>query len=89
VITAKLDYTRPINEKMTLETGAQYVNNDIGNDFTTSDRVGNEFIVNPNFSNDFEFDQGVLGVYTTGSYEDEKWGVKAGLRYERTDVETF
>ncbi len=89
VYTAKLDYTRPINEEVTLETGAQYINNDIGNDFTTSTRVGNEFIIDPNFSNDFEFDQGVLGVYATGSYEDEKWGVKAGLRYENTDVETF
>ncbi len=89
VYTAKIDYTRPLNEKVTLETGAQYVRNDVGNDFSTSDKVGNDFILNPDFSNEFEFDQGVLGVYATGAYEGEKWGVKGGLRFEQTDVETY
>lgn len=89
VYTLKADYTRPINEKTTLETGAQYVVNDVGNDFSTSDRVGNDFVLDPDLSNEFEFDQAVLGVYATGSYEGEKWGVKGGLRFEQTDVETY
>ncbi|MFK8057790.1 MAG: TonB-dependent receptor [Saprospiraceae bacterium] len=89
VYTLKADYTRPINEKVTIETGAQYVRNDVGNEFETQDRVGNNFVIDPAFSNEFEFDQGVLGVYATGSYEGDKWGVKGGLRAEQTDVETF
>ncbi|MEO0333664.1 MAG: outer membrane beta-barrel protein, partial [Bacteroidota bacterium] len=32
--TFKLDYTNPLTEKITLETGTQYVINDVGNDFT-------------------------------------------------------
>ncbi|MCB0564731.1 MAG: TonB-dependent receptor family protein, partial [Phaeodactylibacter sp.] len=37
-------------------------------------------------TNVFEYNQKVLGVYATGAYEDEKWGVKAGLRLEDTDL---
>jgi len=40
-------------------------------------------------SNNFEYNQKVLGVYFTGSYELEKWGIKGGLRLENTDLNTL
>lgn len=87
--TFKLDYTRPFNEKFTLETGAQYLINDVGNDYEVKDLIEGEWVTNPQLTNDFQFDQKVLGVYGTGSYEGEKWGVKAGLRVENTDLATL
>ncbi|RED49272.1 outer membrane receptor protein involved in Fe transport [Seonamhaeicola aphaedonensis] len=87
--TFKFDYTKPFNEKFTIETGAQYLLNNVSNDFEVKDLVGSEFISDPNQTNVFEFNQNVLGIYGTAAYEGDKWGVKVGLRVENTDLETF
>ena len=87
--TFKLDYTKPFAENWTLETGAQYATNDVSNDFAVTDFINNEWIEDPSLTNIFEFDQKVLGVYGTGAYEGDRWGVKVGLRLENTDVSTL
>lgn len=87
--TFKLDYTNPITEKFSIETGAQYDINDVGNEFEVFNRIGSQWVADTNLTNDFEFDQKVIGVYGTGSYEGEKWGVKAGVRVENTDLHTL
>lgn len=86
--TFKLDYTKPFSEIWTLETGAQYQINDIGNDFEVQDLVNGEFVTDLGLTNNFQFDQKVLGAYVIGGYEYENWGLKAGLRLEQTDLET-
>ncbi|TBN18575.1 outer membrane beta-barrel family protein [Hyunsoonleella pacifica] len=85
----KLDYTKPFSEVWTMETGAQYVINDIGNDFEVQNLVNGEFQTDLGFTNNFEFDQKVLGAYVIGGYEYEAWGIKAGLRLEQTDLTTL
>lgn len=87
--TFKLDYTKPYNDKFTIETGAQYVLNNVSNDYEVQDLIGNNYVIDPNQTNIFEFDQNVLGVYGTAAYESEKWGIKIGLRIENTDLETL
>lgn len=87
--TFKTDYTNPITEKHTIEAGLQYVINDVGNDFEVRDFIAGDFVVNQALTNNFEFNQKVLGVYMTGAYELEKWGIKAGLRLENTEVSTL
>jgi len=87
--TFKLDYTKPFDENWTLETGAQYVDNVVSNDYTVSDQIDGTFVVNEGLTNLFEYDQKVLGVYGTGSYEGDAWGLKLGLRVENTDLSTF
>src|SRR5690606_1464874 len=47
-----------------------------------------EWVVLPDFSNDFYYNQKVLGIYATGAYEGEVFGLKVGLRMENTDVNT-
>ena len=89
VFTFKLDYTKPFSEKWKLETGAQYVLNDVANDYEVRDLTNGIFVVDPGLTNIFEFNQNVLGLYTTGAYEGKKWGVKAGLRLEQTDLNTL
>lgn len=86
--TFKLDYTKPFSEIWTLETGAQYQIDDIGNDFEVQDLVNGEFVTDLGLTNNFQFDQKVLGAYVIGGYEYENWGLKAGLRLEQTDLET-
>lgn len=87
--TLQLDYTHPFAEKWTLETGAQYVLNDVSNDFAVNDWNNGEWVQNDNLTNVFEYHQNVLGVYGTGAYEGEKWGLKLGLRLENTDLSTL
>ncbi|MGJ8744820.1 TonB-dependent receptor domain-containing protein [Polaribacter sp.] len=87
--TFKADYTNPISETYTLETGAQYVINDVGNDYEVRDESNGVFVVNQDLTNNFEYNQKVLGVYATGAYEKENWGIKAGFRVEQTNLTTL
>ena len=84
-----LDYTNPISDKVTLEVGSQYVATDVGNDFSVSNLLNNEWVQNDGLTNVFDFDQNVLGLYSTGSYENKKWGLKLGLRMENTQLNTL
>jgi outer membrane receptor protein involved in Fe transport len=87
--TFKLDYTRPFSEKFTVETGAQYIITDVSNDFSVSNRTDNSWIPDPALTNLFDYNQKVLGVYSTGAYEGDKFGLKLGLRLENTDLRTL
>lgn len=87
--TFNLDYIKPFNQYWTLETGAQYVDNNVRNDFTVSDEVDGAFVVDPGLTNVFEYIQKVLGVYGTVGYEGDVWGLKLGLRVENTDLGTL
>ncbi|MCH2214677.1 MAG: TonB-dependent receptor family protein [Flavobacteriales bacterium] len=85
----KLDYQKPIGEKWIMETGALYEIKDVGNDFAVFNEVDGEFVPDSNFTNNFKYNQDVLGVYGTIGYEANGWGVKGGLRVENTDLRTF
>tara|TARA_R110001592_G_scaffold237306_9_gene496327 strand:- start:20654 stop:23029 length:2376 start_codon:yes stop_codon:yes gene_type:complete len=87
--TFKLDYTNPLSEKVTIESGALYEINDVGNDYAVFDVVGGQEVIDSNLANNFEYNQKVLGVYGTGSFEGAKWGVKVGFRLENTDLKTL
>ncbi|MBS9463502.1 TonB-dependent receptor [Flagellimonas sp. 389] len=89
VFTFKLDYTKPFSDEFSVETGAQYILNDVSNDFEVQNLENGEFVSDPGLTNIFEFDQNVLGVYGTAAYEGKKWGLKAGLRLENTEVGTL
>ncbi|GAA3584421.1 outer membrane beta-barrel family protein [Snuella lapsa] len=87
--TFKLDYTHPFLEKYTLETGGQYAINNVSNDYVVRDFIDNDWLTNPNLTNQFDFDQSVLAFYGTLAYEGDIWGLKLGLRLEHTDVATL
>jgi len=85
-----LDYTRPFKEVWTLETGAQYLDNDVNNDFEVkNENAEGDFESDPNLTNVFEYSQDVLGVYSTIAYEGNLWGLKLGMRAENTDLNTL
>ena len=87
--TFNIDYTKPFNDRWTMEIGSQYLINDVSNEFAVSNEIGGAFVEDPNLTNLFEYDQEVLGTYTTGSFEDDLWGLKLGLRVEHTDLSTL
>jgi outer membrane receptor protein involved in Fe transport len=87
--TFKLDYTRPLSKTLTVETGAQYAINDVSNDYEVLTNTDGNWVTDPNQTNVFNYDQGVLGVYGTVGYEKDPWGIKLGLRMENTNLETY
>ncbi|AOW21892.1 outer membrane beta-barrel family protein [Urechidicola croceus] len=87
--TFKADYVNPITEQYNIEIGAQYVINDVGNDFEVQDFINDEYVTNEDLTNNFEWVQKVLGIYATGAYENDTWGLKLGLRVENTDLNTL
>ncbi|RLJ62620.1 outer membrane receptor protein involved in Fe transport [Lacinutrix venerupis] len=87
--TFKADYTNPLSKTYSIEAGAQYLINDVGNDYEVRDFTDGVYVVNQDLTNNFEYNQKVLGVYFTGAYELDKWGVKAGIRLENTDLNTL
>lgn len=86
--TFKLDYTNPLTEQVTIETGGQYLINDVGNDYKVRnyDEDEGDFVVDSDLTNTFDYNQKVLGVYGTGAYENDTWGIKVGARIENTDL---
>ena len=84
----KLDYTHPINKQITYEGGAQYELNDVGNEYAVFDVLNSSKVQDFSLSNNFQYVQQVLGVYSTASYEGSKWGIKLGTRAENTVLKT-
>jgi len=87
--TFQLNYTKPVSEYLSLEAGGQYVIQIVSNDYQVSNLIDNAWVVDPDLTNVFEYDQRVLGVYGTAAYEEANWGLKVGLRMENTLLNTL
>ena len=85
----KVDYTNPITEEYSIEAGGIYDQNNVGNNYEVLNNSANGYITDSSLTNNFEYDQSVLGIYGTAAYEGERWGVKLGLRYEHTLLKTL
>ena len=88
VYNFQADYTHPFSGETTLETGARYEISDNTNDYHVRELMDAEWVLVPEFTNVFDFNQNVLGIYATYAYELEKFGIKAGLRVEHTRLKT-
>jgi len=76
------DYNHPFTEKISWETGAKIDINKNENELIQHDKDGENWIVNPNLSNQFHFDQNISALYSTYAYEGEKISFKLGVRAE-------
>ncbi|NND32699.1 MAG: TonB-dependent receptor, partial [Saprospiraceae bacterium] len=61
--TFKLDYTKPYSNKLTIETGTQYVIDKVNNDYAVNNFLDNAWINDPNLTNVFDYNQNVLAAY--------------------------
>lgn len=87
--TFKADYTKPFSKKVKMEMGGQYVLQDVSNDYEVTDLIDTDWVIDEHQTNVFKYNQKVLGLYATGAFEADKWGVKGGLRMENTDLYTL
>ncbi len=86
--TVQLDYVNPFKKNWTLEAGAMYELNDVGNNYAVYNDENGIYVVDDAFTNNFEYNQKVIAAYSTGAYEGKKWGAKLGARVENTNLTT-
>lgn len=88
--TMQIDFTTPfgkMGKQHALEVGVKYIirlnNSNSGYDYM--DMLDNEWIaLPPKAENDFKHRQDIVSAYSGYSFKLDKWGFKAGLRYEAT-----
>lgn len=82
---AKLDYVLPINDSLNLEAGLNYTVNKPGYLVEREKLDSNGvFVSDSAFNNAFNFDRKILALYSTLSWQRNKFGYKLGLRLENT-----
>ncbi|MFM9053029.1 MAG: TonB-dependent receptor domain-containing protein, partial [Bacteroidota bacterium] len=87
--TLQIDYVHPLTKKFTLETGAKTIFRDVSSDYSydTCDFAQDAFVEDVSRGNYFDYKQNVFAGYGQGTLQLGKFGIKAGLRYEYTQVE--
>ncbi len=86
--TMQIDYAQPF-KKITLELGGKVIlrNNYSYFDRSDFDEALNAYIVNSNYTNNFNYHQDVYSLYNSYQLKLEKWTAKAGLRIEHTNID--
>jgi outer membrane receptor protein involved in Fe transport len=84
-----IDYTHPVNKNFLIETGAKMVNENINSiaDVSIYDPALNQYLGDANQSYDLKYTMKVYAGYLSTNFKIMNWlNVKAGARYEQTDV---
>jgi len=85
--TAQIDYVYPL-KKVTIEAGVKAIFRDNTSNFQfLSLQPSGIFTPDPLRTNNFNNSQNVYGVYNTYQFSLKKWGFKAGIRAEQTEIE--
>lgn len=86
--TFQLDYTYPFKKNI-FEVGAKYIIRDVTSefDFFNWSATSNDYVIQANRTNNFSYNQDVASAYSTFTIAlPKKWGIKAGVRYENTQI---
>ena len=85
--TIQLDYAEPF-KKLTFEAGGKAILRTDYSDFVRSDldSATNQYILNPKYTDNFDYQQNVYSLYNSYQLKLDKWTGKAGLRLEHTTV---
>lgn len=86
VLTAKVDFTNPFKEKQNIEWGfkTSIKNND--NPSVYEYYENNQWIIDPNSTNHFEYKEHIYAGYVNYKYQLEKFNVQGGIRTEYTVI---
>ena len=86
VFTGKVDFTNPLKEKQSIEWGfkASVKNND--NPSVYEYNENNQWIVDLNSTNHFEYKEQIYAAYANYKYQLEKFNIQGGLRSEYTAI---
>lgn len=84
--TSQIDYTLPLKNGSTIEVGSKAIirQTDSDNEYLSFNVASQVFVPNPMFENSFSFRQHIYSIYATYGQQIHKWGIRLGLRGERT-----
>ncbi len=87
IISGKLDFVIPMENKVKLEFGAKtgYVSTD--NNFKFENRINNVWISDLQKTNHFKYNEWINAAYVNAGYKWGKWAFQGGLRLEHTSSE--
>ena len=86
--TFQVDYTYPFKKNI-FEVGAKYIVRDVTSefDFFNYNTQIKDYVIQTNRTNNFSYNQDVAAAYSTFTISlPKKWGIKAGVRYENTQI---
>ncbi len=82
-----IDHTFPVFTRGIIETGYKGTFRNITNNYEASDKIANDFIINPASTNIFKFNEQIHAVYALFhafiGTESQKWKYEFGLRMEQ------
>ncbi|MCF6365946.1 MAG: TonB-dependent receptor [Bacteroidales bacterium] len=85
VLTLKVDYTYPVNEKMKFETGYQSRIRDASGNYILEDYISGDWVLDETYSNELIFTRNIHSLYSSLSGELLGLQYMLGLRGEYTD----
>jgi outer membrane receptor protein involved in Fe transport len=88
MVILQADYTHPLKDGWRVETGYKSIFRKVDNEFILEDWTNGIWENNANFSNDFRFDEKVLGAYGILFGKYKKIEFEAGVRVEQTYMDS-
>jgi len=86
--TIQIDYQQPLKH-VSMEAGIKAILRNNYSNFNTEqlDSLSHNYVNDPTSSNDFTYHQDVYSAYNSYQFNYGTWGLKAGVRAERTDID--
>jgi outer membrane receptor protein involved in Fe transport len=85
---AQLDYTKPFDDKIKLESGLLGTFREIKNDFLVETFGDDTWNIEEGLSNNFIYNENVLGAYANVGKDFNKFSFQVGLRAEYSEIKT-
>ncbi|MCL3781389.1 TonB-dependent receptor [Prolixibacteraceae bacterium JC049] len=83
------DYVHPFTEETTFEGGLKYNINVAQTDLDRFAQVDDNWQLDANQSNRFNYQRNIAAAYSTYAYENKRWGIKIGLRVEHEYTNSY
>lgn len=84
----QVDYAKPFGKKIKMESGVLGTFREIKNDFLVETLEGDDWISEEGLSNNFIYNENVLGAYANVGRDYEKFSYQLGLRAEYSQIKT-
>lgn len=87
IFTGQVDFSTPLSETSSFETGVKMSNIKSNSKITHFDIVNGQGVLNPDNTDEFAYDETIFAAYMSYSKSWENWELSFGLRAEQTDIE--
>ena len=88
IFTFKMDYSLPIDETSSFETGVKFSIVDTQSDILKNDIINGQEELDLNNTDAFNYEENIYAGYLSYDKQWEKWKIGAGLRLEQTNIKS-